>query len=164
MKLVAPGLGLIFWMTIVFLILLFILGKYGWPVVLKMLSEREQRIKDSLNAAAKAKEEMIQQHNLNKKILEEAKAERDAIIKSARQAGERIVKETTLEAQAQAQIIIEDTRRKMEEERRQAMQAMNRQIVDLSILISETVLSQELSDREKAKQEIAKRIQEMHLS
>lgn len=164
MKLLTPDLGLIFWMTVVFLLLLFILGKYGWPVILKMLKEREQRIKDALQAADKAKAEMMQQQEINKKILEEAKAERDAILKTARQAGDRIIKEVTQEAQTQAAKIIEEARRQMMDERQQAIRDMNKDMVEMSILLSEKILLRELADKEQAKIEIEKRIREMNLS
>jgi F-type H+-transporting ATPase subunit b len=44
MELITPGLGLVVWMTLVFLVLLLILGKFGWPVVSKMIDERETLI------------------------------------------------------------------------------------------------------------------------
>ena len=54
--LINPGLGTFFWMLISFGVLAFILGKWGWPMLLKSLKKREQAIADSLNAAEKARE------------------------------------------------------------------------------------------------------------
>ena len=68
MGLLTPGLGLFFWMFLVFAILLFVLGKFGWPVVLKMMRDREENIKLSLEAADRAKEEM-QQLQCNNELL-----------------------------------------------------------------------------------------------
>jgi len=56
MELVNPGIGLIAWMTLAFLAILFILGKYAWGPIMKSLKERESTIHDALNSAEKAKE------------------------------------------------------------------------------------------------------------
>ena len=60
MELVNPGIGLIFWMTIAFVAILYILGKFAWKPILKALKERETSIEEALYAADKAREEMKQ--------------------------------------------------------------------------------------------------------
>ena len=77
MGLLTPGIGLLFWMFLTFLVLLFILGKFGWPVVLRMMKNREESIKQSLEAADKAKQEMQQLHCDNELLLHQAQPERD---------------------------------------------------------------------------------------
>ena len=78
MDLVTPGIGLIFWTTLFFLILLFILGKFAWPAILTAIRARNESIKQALDSAEKAKQEMAKLQSDNQKILAEAKAERDA--------------------------------------------------------------------------------------
>ncbi len=87
MDLVTPGIGMIFWSTLFFLVLLFILGKFAWPAILTAVKARNESIRQALDAADKAKEEMAQLQADNEKILAEAKAERDALMKEAK-AGE----------------------------------------------------------------------------
>ena len=79
MDLVTPGIGLIFWTTLFFLILLFILGKFAWPAILTAIRARNESIKQALDSAEKAKQEMAKLQSDNQKILAEAKAERDAM-------------------------------------------------------------------------------------
>jgi F-type H+-transporting ATPase subunit b len=61
MELVKPEFGLVFWMTVSFLIVVFILRKFAWGPILSSLKERETSIEDALNAAKKAKEIKIQE-------------------------------------------------------------------------------------------------------
>ena len=79
MELITPGLGLVFWMTLAFLFLVFILGKFAWKPILQMLKERETSIHEALNAANQAREEMKLLKFSNEKLLQEAKNERDAV-------------------------------------------------------------------------------------
>ena len=58
--LINPGIGTFFWMLVSFGVLVFILGKWGWPMLLKALTKREKDIEDKLNAAEKAHEELKQ--------------------------------------------------------------------------------------------------------
>ena len=67
MELVTPHIGLIFWMTLSFAIVLFILGKFAWKPIMKMLREREESIETALRAAEKAKEEMDEEENEEEK-------------------------------------------------------------------------------------------------
>ena len=81
MELVKPAFGLIFWMCVSFGIIVFILKKFAWTPILTMLSEREESIQNALDSAEKAKKEMAALQASNEKILNEAKAERDKLMK-----------------------------------------------------------------------------------
>ena len=95
MGLLTPGLGLFFWMFLVFAVLLFVLGKFGWPVVLKMMRDREENIKLSLEAADRAKEEMQQLQCNNELLLKQAQEERDEMLKQTKLLKEKIIEELT---------------------------------------------------------------------
>ena len=73
MELVTPEIGLIFWTTIVFLLLLIVLKKYAWKPILAAVDERNKSIEDALKAADKAKKEMLALNTDNERILMEAK-------------------------------------------------------------------------------------------
>ena len=90
---IEPGIGLLFWMTLTFLILLFILGKFGWPVMTKMINERETLIQKSLDEAQKARAEMEQLKYNNDVLLKQTMEERDDILKEARLLGESLKEE-----------------------------------------------------------------------
>ncbi len=91
MDLVTPGIGLIFWTTLFFLILLFVLGKFAWPAILTAIKARNESIQQALDAAEKAKKEMAKLQADNQKILAEAKAERDAMMKEAKQLKDKLI-------------------------------------------------------------------------
>ena len=91
MDLVTPGIGMIFWSTLFFLVLLFILGKFAWPAILTAVKARNESIRHALDAANKAKEEMAQLQADNEKILAEAKAERNDLLKEAKQVKDKLI-------------------------------------------------------------------------
>ena len=91
MALVTPDIGLIIWQVIVFLIVLFILRAFVWRPILGALKTREFQIEDSLRAAEHAQEEMKQIKADNEYLLQEARIERDAILKEARDEATHIV-------------------------------------------------------------------------
>ena len=73
------SLGLFFWQTLLFVALLLSLKKFAWKPILDAVNERETSIKDSLSAAKKARDDMEAVQADNKRILKEARAERDAL-------------------------------------------------------------------------------------
>ena len=89
MSLINPGFGLIIWMTIALLIVLFVLKKYAWKPIMEALKEREEGIDNSLRAAEKAHEEMKNLKLDNEQLLKEAKEERDAILREGRKIKDR---------------------------------------------------------------------------
>src|SRR3954469_20424967 len=89
--LVEPGVGLIFWTTIVFLLLVFILGKYAWKPILTAIKTREKNIQDALESADKALNDMRELRAANEVILNKAREERDAMLKEARETKDAIV-------------------------------------------------------------------------
>ncbi len=83
MELITPDIGLIFWMTLSFAIVLAILKKFAWKPILQGLKDREDSIKESLSSAEKARDEMAKLQSDNEKLLDEARLERDEILKQA---------------------------------------------------------------------------------
>ena len=148
--LINPGLGTFVWMLVSFGVLVFILGKWGWPMLLKALKNREKAIADSLNAAEKAREEMKQLVAHNEDLLKEAKAERDEMLRNARLTSEKIVEDARLKATEEADRIVENARENINYEKLKAMHDLKNQIANLSIEIAEKLVKTELSDREKA--------------
>ena len=84
MELVTPQIGLIFWTSLSFLILMFLLKKFAWAPILGAVKNREASIREALESAENARAEMANLHADNERILKEARAERDAMLKDAR--------------------------------------------------------------------------------
>ena len=161
--LISPGLGVIVWMLVAFGVLAFILAKFGWPVVLKALNEREKSINESLNAASRAKEEMAQLQAHNEDLMKEAKAERDAMLRNARVASERIVEEARAKASAEADRIVAGATKEIEFKKLEAMHELKNQVATLSIEIAEKLIRSELSDKQSANDLVRRELENARL-
>ncbi|NND51937.1 MAG: F0F1 ATP synthase subunit B, partial [Flavobacteriaceae bacterium] len=109
-----PEIGLIFWTTIAFGVLFFVLSKYAWNPILKSVNDRESSIKDALDEAEKARLEMQNLQADNERILKEARAEREAMLKEARELKSKMIADAKDEAQSQASKMIEQAQTAIE--------------------------------------------------
>jgi len=150
-SLITPGIGLIVWTTVVFLLLVFLLSKYAWKPILNSIKEREEGISSALESAEKAKKEMELLKVGNEKILTEARAERDALLKEARDIKDAIVNEAKVKAKAEADRIISSARDQINNDKNAAVTELKNQVATLSIEIAEKILRSELSSDEKQK-------------
>ena len=151
MELVKPEFGLIFWMTLSFLIVFFLLKKFAWKPILASLKERETSIEDALNSAKKARDEVSNMKTENERILQEARNERDVLLKKARETKDQIVNEARSKAQVEADRIITIARETINNEKMAAITELKNQVATLSIEIAEKVIRQQLSTDEKQK-------------
>ena len=151
MELVKPDFGLVFWMSVSFLIVVFLMRKFAWGPILTMLKERETSIEDALNAAKKAKEEVANMKAENERILQEARNERDKMLKEARDTKDAIVNEARTKAQVEGDRMITIARETINNEKMAAITELKNQVATLSIEIAEKVIRQQLSSDEKQK-------------
>ena len=151
MDLILPSVGLIFWMTITFLIVFFLLRKMAWKPILGALKDREKSIQEALDSAQKAKEEMAALQASNEAILMEARNERDKLLKEARDTKENIIAEAKAGAQKEADKIMQSARESIQSEKMAAMDELKNQVAKLSIEIAEKIIRTELSSDEKQK-------------
>ena len=149
MDLVTPQIGLLFWTVLIFLILVFLLAKFAWKPILNMVEERTKNIEDALNSAENAKKEMAGLKAENEQIMKEARAERDKIVREAREMKDKIIEESKETAKAEADKILAQARKLIDDEKRAAMNELKDQVASLSIEIAEKILTKELSDKKK---------------
>lgn len=149
MDLITPGLGLVFWSLITFFILLVVLRKFAWKPILGAVDERENGIKNALEAADKARREMENLKADNERILNEARAEREAMLKDARDIKNKMVNDAKEEAQEQATKMIAQAQEAIENEKRSAMAELKNHVASLSIEIAEKVVREELSNKDR---------------
>ena len=140
--------GLFIIQTLIFLILIFILGKVAWKPILKSINEREVTIIDSLNQAKLAREEVQNLKAENDNIIREAKIERDAILKEAREIKDKIVNEAKDAAKSEGDKLIEQARQSIAAEKSAAMSDIKNQIGSLSVTIAEQILKQKLESND----------------
>ncbi len=143
------SLGLFFWQTLLFLLLLFLLRKYAWKPILNAVNDREQGIKDALASAENAKKEMENLQADNEKLLKEARAERDAMLKEARELKAKLIADAKEEAKAEGDKMIANAQAAIESEKKSAVAEIKNQVASLSVEIAEKVVKEELSNKDK---------------
>lgn len=151
MNLLNPSIGIVFWTTIAFLILLFLLRKFAWKPILSTVNQREQKISESLAAAEKARAEMEQLTATNEKLLQEAREERAKILAEAKQIKEKMISDAKAEATEAQQKIAEANRQEIENQKNAAIAELKDAAAVLSLEIAEKVIRKELKD-DKAQQ------------
>lgn len=164
MDLVTPDIGLIFWSTLFFLILLFVLGKFAWPAILSAVKARNESIRNALDAAEKAKKEMARLQADNEKILAEARADRDALIKEAKEVKDRIIAEAKEQAGLEAKKMVQQARESIRSEKAAAINDLKQQVAGLSVQIAEKILQEKLKETKAQKELISKIIKEADLN
>ncbi len=164
MDLITPEIGLFFWQTIVFLVLLFLMAKFAWKPILNSVRNREQSINDALASAENARKEMQNLRSDNEQLMKEARAERDAILREARELKEKVIADASEEAKVKADKIVADAKRSIELEKQSAMAELKNQVAELSVEIAEKIVRKELSGKNEQHQMIEKMIGDAKLN
>ncbi|MHB1921605.1 MAG: F0F1 ATP synthase subunit B [Chitinophagaceae bacterium] len=147
MDLLHADFGLIFWTTVVFLIVFFILKKFAWKPILQMLDEREKGIADSIATAERIKAEMSQMKSEHEQVLQEAKAERGRILKEAKDIKDQIIAAARDQAKIEARKIIDDAQIAINNQKMAALTEVKNQVGNLVIEVAEKILRRELSNK-----------------
>lgn len=145
MQLLTPGIGLIIWQTIVFVLLFLLLAKLAWKPIITSLKDRERSIQDALDTAEKARHEMSQLKSDNEKLLKEAREERDRILREAREISLRMREEAQLDAKKTSEKIVEDARAAINIEKQAALKEVKIQVAMFSLEIAEKLIKKNLS-------------------
>ena len=160
MELVTPAIGLIFWTTVVFTLLVLLLKKFAWKPILSAVDERNQLIKNSLAQAEKARNEISELTANNEKIIAQAKVDRDVILKEARDMKNEIISEAKDKASKEAEKLVSTAKEQILNEKMKAITELKNHVADLSIEMAEKILSSELSDVAKQKELVKKALKE----
>lgn len=158
------SLGLFVWQTVLFILLLLLLRKFAWNPILNAVNDREEGIKNALEEADKARQEMENLKSDNEKILKEARTERDAMLKDARDIKNNMITEAKDEAKSQANKIIEQAKATIQNEKLAAITDLKNQVADLSIDIAEKVLKEQLSNKDKQEKLVESMLNEVKLN
>jgi F-type H+-transporting ATPase subunit b len=150
--------------TILFVGLIFLLKKFAWKPILDAVNEREEGIKNALLSAENAKKEMQNLKSDNEKLLADARLERDAMIKEAREIKEKMVNDAKTEAQVAGQKMIEQAKASIESEKNAAMAELKAQVSTLSLDIAEKLLKDELSNKEAQTKLVEKMLGDVKLN
>ena len=143
----SPGLFVV--QTILLLGLILLLVKFAWKPILNSLNEREEGISNALESAENARKEMQNLQADNDKLLKEARAEREAMLKEAREIKDKLISDSKAEAKIEGDKIVAQAQAAIESEKKAAMADIKNQVADLSVMIAEKVIKQELSNKDK---------------
>ena len=157
MSLITPDFGLFFWMTVVFLVVLFILWKFGFPVIIKMVDERKAFIDDSLRNAHEANERLANIQKEGESILQEAREKQAQILKEAAETRDAIVEKAQDKARQEGTRLLDEAKAAIEQEKKNAIADIRKQVATLSVEIAEKVLRQSLKD-DKAQMDLIERM------
>jgi F-type H+-transporting ATPase subunit b len=164
MELLTPGIGLIFWQIVVFVLLFILLAVFVWKPVAEALRAREGSIEDSLKAAELAKEEMEQIRADNEYLLQEARIERDEIIKKATEAASLIKEDAKSETKKIADKMIADAKAAIQTEKKSALLEVKNLVSTLSIEIAEKILREKLAGDKAQKELVDKFLKEVKVN
>ena len=157
MDLLIPSTGLLFWMSLTFLVVLFILWKFGFPVTTSMVQERKAFIDDSLRQAREANERLANIQKEGESILQEARDKQAQILKEAAETRDAIVEKAQVKAREEGARLINDAKAEIEQEKKAAIADIRRQVAELSVEIAEKVLRQNLKG-DKAQMDLIDRM------
>ena len=146
MNLMLTDSGLLFWMTLIFLVVFLILAKFGFPVITSMVEKRTKRIDDALSAARKAEEALAHLSKEQERVIAETKAEQAKMIQEAAAERDKMIASAQDQARLEAQKIIEEARIRINEEKESALKEARKELALISLSIAEKVVRKELSD------------------
>lgn len=162
MQLLTPGLGLLFWTLLAFIVVFLILKKFAWKPILATLKEREEGIADSIATAEKVKAEMAQLKNENEALMQKAREERATMIKEAKEAADKMITEAKDKAKAEYDRIVADAQQTIQQQKNAVLTEVKNQVGALVVEVSEKILKKELSNKteqEKLIKELAEGVE-----
>lgn len=161
MGLLTPDPGLLFWMIIVFGVVFFILAKYGFPVIIRMVEDRKAYIDQSLKAAREANEKLASVKQEGERILAQANEEQVRILNEAAATRDRIINEAKERARLEGDRLKEEMKKQIETEKESAIRDIRRQVAVLSVGIAEKVMRSKLADEKEQMELIDRMLDEM---
>lgn len=156
--------GLFFWQAIILIVLIFLLAKFAWKPIMAALEARESGIADALVSAEIARKELLNLKADNQKLLDEARVERDNMLKEAREIKEKMIADAKTEAQVQGEKMIAQAKATIESEKNAAMAELKSHVSTLSIDIAEKILKSELADKEAQSKLVATMLNDAKLN
>lgn len=160
-SILTPDLGLLFWMLLAFLTVFFIVAKFGFPVITKMVDERKNYIDESLKKAHEANERLVGIQQECERLLNEARVRQAEILSQAKTTGDSMIREAREKAQAEGAKMLLDAKAQIAAEKENALRDIKQTVADLSVVIAEKVVRQKLADNEQQQKLIERMLDEV---
>ena len=145
MNLMLPDSGLLFWMTIIFAIVFFVLAKFGFPIITGMVEKRGKRISDSLEAARTAEQALAHLQTEQERLISETRAQQNKLMQEAAAERDRMIAQAQDKAREEAQKIMDEARVRIQEEKEAAIKEVRKEVAVISLAIAEKVVRRDLS-------------------
>jgi F-type H+-transporting ATPase subunit b len=145
--LVLPDVGLVFWSSVAFIVLLVVLGKFAWKPIMTAISEREQGIENALAKADQMKAEMATMQGETEALMQKAREERATLIKEAKEQSDKMVAEAKEKAKSEYDRIVADAQLAITQQKNAALIDVKNQVGALVVEVSEKILRRELSNK-----------------
>ena len=143
-SILTPDPGLLLWMLLAFLVVFFVLAKFGFPAIVGMVEKRKNYIDESLKKAHEASLKLDNIKQESEAMLQEAREKQASILKEAAATREAIVAKAQEKAREEGARIISDAKAEIESQKQAAISEIRQQVAALSVEISEKVLRQKL--------------------
>jgi len=162
--LLTPDPGLIFWMLISFGIVFFVLAKFGFPVIVKMVDERKAFIDKSLESAKEANERLAGIQEESKSILKRTRDEEIRMLKEAHEIRSQLIEEAKKQATVDAGKLIAEAKTAIQKEKELAIRDIRNRVAELSLDIAEKVLRKQLDNPPAQRELVQKLIEEAQMN
>jgi F-type H+-transporting ATPase subunit b len=137
--------GLFVWTILTFLLLLAVLTKFAWKPLLKMLKDREELIRSSLEDAEKAQTELAKLNAEGEKIINKARAEAQEILSQCKSSAATLKDETLKDAKEKAKVIADNAEKQILVEKEKAIEEIKSEVVNLSLSVAEKLIKKNIS-------------------
>lgn len=143
--LVSPGLGLMIWTLVLFLVTMWVLSKVAFPKIQEALDKRAATIAESIDAAERQRKESDELLAEYRSRLSEAREQADDIMARARKAAETAEAEATVAGKEKREELVEAAKRDIEAETRRSLDQIRQEVADLTVLATERVTRKSLT-------------------
>lgn len=164
MSLLTPEPGLLFWMLLSFGIVVLVLAKYGFPVILNMVDQRNKYIEESLLSAQKAREELTKVKETSEGLLTKTRIEQASILREASKLRDTMIEKAKDEARLESDKLIVAARKQIEAEKEEALRTIRNEVASLSVDLTEKILRKKLGTKEEQMSLIDSLLEEIDFS
>jgi F-type H+-transporting ATPase subunit b len=141
--------GLMIWTIISFLITLFVLKRYAFGPIQKIIDERRERISQAIEEADKARDEARKLLEEHRALVAGARSDAEQILVDARRVADSQRDRVREEVEADRQRRLEDTRRQIEAETQRALQQIRSEVAELTLIAAEKVTGKTLDQADQ---------------
>ena len=161
-SILTPDFGLLFWMLLAFLVVFFLVAKFGFPVITEMVEERKRYIDESLQKANEANERLAGIEKESERIITEARQHQAEILKQAKETGDHIIQNAREQAEIESAKLIRNAKDQISAEKQKALNEINQTVADVSVVIAEKILRQKLNNNDEQQKLIERMLNEVY--